>query len=204
MVYFSDLHSSARRWLARFVRPIAALAMLVAMGCAGPVRFLDPEADLGYYERVGVIPFTSLAQDRLAGEKTTNVFFTELLDRRFAQVAEPGQFTAAMARTRGGTPIINPWASAELAKLGEDAGVQGVFMGTVRDYDMAQIGRESFPLISVEVRLVDTATGRVVWSASKTRKGGPALPIIGWGEVHTMGELTSQVCRELLASLPRR
>jgi TolB-like protein len=197
------VHSRALRWIGRHAAPAAALAILATAGCAGPARFIDPEADLAFYERVGVIPFTSLAQDRLAGEKTTNIFFTELLERRFAQVAEPGQFTAAMARTRGGTPITNPWSSAELAKLGEDAGVQGVFMGTVRDYDMAQVGRESFPLLSVEVRLVDTATGRVVWSASRTRQGGPSLPIIGFGEVHTMGELTSQVCRELLGSLPR-
>ena len=204
MVYFSGLCSRARRGIAAGAPLAAAMAVLLVPGCAGPVRFLDPEADLAYYERVGVIPFTSLAQDRLAGEKTTNVFFTELLDRRFTQVAEPGQFAAAMVRTRGGTPMTNAWASAELIKLGEDAGVQGVFMGTVRDYEMTQIGRESFPLISLEVRLVDTATGRVVWSASQTRKGGPALPIIGFGEVHTMGELCSQVCRTLLGSLPRR
>lgn len=194
----------ARRIRAALTLLAAGLGFTAAAGCASTVGFLDPEADLGYYERVGVVPFTTLAQDRLAGEKTTNVFFTELLDRRFSQVSEPGQFTAAMTRVRGGTPPTNPWSSAELAKLGEDAGVQGVFMGTVRDYDMAQVGRESFPLISLEVRLVDTATGRVVWSASKTRKGGPAMPLVGFGEVHTMGELTSQVCRTLLNSLPRR
>ncbi len=180
------------------------LAALALVGCAGPARFVDPEADLPFYEVVGVVPFVTLAQDRLAGEKATNVFFTELLGRRFARVTEPGQFTAAMQRVRGGTSAANPWSTAELVRLGEEAGVQGVFMGTVRDWDMAPAGRESFPLISLEVRLVDTASGRVVWSASQTRKGGPALPLIGWGEIHTLGELASDMCRNLLKTLPRK
>ncbi len=177
-----------------------ALAGLLA--CAGPTRFLDPEADLPYYRTVGIIPFTTLAGDPVAGQKVSDVFFTELLHLRFAQVVEPGQFTAAMSKARGGTPVTSAWSTPELAKLGEETGVQGVFMGTVRDFDMVSVGRDEFPLVSLEVRLVDAATGRVVWTASRTRRGGPAFPIFGWGEIHTLGELVSRVCRELLASLP--
>jgi hypothetical protein len=110
---------------------------------------------------------------------------------------------AAMNRVRGGTPAANPWSAADLAKLGEEVGAQGVFMGTVRDYGMERIGRDDFPLLSLEVQLVDVTTGRVASSASATRRGGPAFPIFGWGEIHTMGELTANVCRDLLQSLPR-
>lgn len=181
----------------------AAAAVLVLVSCAGPTKFLDEEADLAYYERVGIIPFTSLAQDQLAGLKVTDTFFTELLDREFAQVVESGQFLAAMNRARGGTPVTNAWSTADLQRLAEETGIQGVFMGTVRDYTMERVGRESFPLLSMEVRLVDTDTGRVVWSGSRTRRGGPAFPIFGWGEIRTQGELTAKVCRELLDTLPR-
>jgi TolB-like protein len=177
--------------------------VLLAAGCAGPTRFVHPEADLPFYQKVAVIPFASLAQDRVAGEKVTNVFFTELLRLQFDQVVEPGQFAAAMLRVRGGTPFASPWSSAELAKLAEDTGVQGIFMGTVRDYEMTHSGRDAYPLVSIEVRLVDAATGRLVWSASETRRGGPALPLMGWSEVRTIGELTAKLCRELLHTLPR-
>ena len=180
-----------------------ALATAALAGCNGATRFVHPEADLPFYQSVGVVPFTSLAQDRLGGEKVTNVFFTELLNLHFDHVIEPGQFATAMTRTRGGTPFTNAWSTEELQKLGQEAGVQGIFMGTVRDYDMTHSGRESFPLLSLEVRLIDAATGRLVWSASETRRGGPALPFFGWTEVHTMGELTAAVCRQLLRTLPR-
>jgi TolB-like protein len=164
---------------------------------------VDEEADLGYYERVAVAPFNSLAQDQLAGQKVADVFFTELLRRNFAQVVEPGQLVASMFALRGGTPVTNPWSSEELGRLGEEMGVQGVFMGTVRDYTMERVGRDSYPQISLEVRLVDTASGRIVWTGSQTRRGGPGFPIFGFGEVHTMGELTADMSRDILSTLPQ-
>jgi TolB-like protein len=187
--------------LSRVTLPAAALLLALLAGCAGTTHFLSPEADLPYYERVAVLPFTSLSQDRLAGERVASIFLTELLDRRLAEVVDPGQFAAAMREVRGGTPFTNPWSTAELAKLGEAAGVQGIFLGTVREYEMSRTGRESFPLISLEVHMVDAASGRIVWSASRTRKGGPSFPLFGWTEVHTLGELSASLCGDMLETL---
>ena len=181
----------------------AAAATVLLGACAGPKAFVHPEADFPFYESVGIVPFTSLGQDRLAGEKVSDVFFTELLNIRFAEVREPGQFLAVIQRLRGVTPISTPWSTADLARLGAEAQVQGIFMGVVRDYEMARVGRDSYPLVSIEVRFLDVATGRVVWSASDTRRAGPTTPIFGWGETHTLGELTAQMCRDLLRTLPK-
>jgi hypothetical protein len=189
----------------RMIRELAAAAVLgSSLGCStGATRFVHPEADIPYYQKVAVMPFATLAPDRLAGEKVGNVFFSEVLRLGFDQVVEPGQFTTAMTRVRGGTPQTNPWSTEDLGKLAEETGVQGFFMGTVRDYDMIHVGRDSYPLISLEVRFVDAATGRVVWSASETRRGGPAPPLFGWTATRTIGDLTTQLCRELLGTLPK-
>lgn len=199
-----------RRFLALARLAATIVAALAAGGCSGPVRFVDPEADMPYYERVGIVPFTSLAGDRASGQKVTDIFFTEVLRAHLAEVVEPGQFTAAMIRVRGGTPVENPWSGEDLARLGEEAKVQGVFFGTVRDHEMFRVGQDAYPLLSLEARLVDATTGRVVWSASTTRRGGPGTPIIGWiaglfghGEIRTLGELTADTCRELLDTVPR-
>lgn len=181
---------------------VGLAATVLLASCGGPVRFLDPEADMGYYEQVGVVPFTTLSQDRASGQRITNLFFTELLRKDFAGVVEPGQFTASMIKVRGGDPPENPWSSQHLAALAEETGAQAFFMGTVREYDFVHSGRETFPLLSLEVRLVDAATGRLVWSASDTRKGGPGFPFLGLGETHTMGELAANLCRDLLGTLP--
>ena len=183
----------------------AFLLGLAAAGCGSPVtRFAHPEADFSFYESVGIVPFESLGQDRLAGEKVTNVFFSELLTQDFAAVREPGQFAAAIQRVRGTGASNLPWSAADLMRLGTEAVVQGVFVGTVRDYEMTGVGRSTYPLVSLEVRLLDAGTGNVVWSASVTRRGGPSMPFMGWREIHTLGELTTSVCNELLETLPSR
>ncbi|MFN0152459.1 MAG: hypothetical protein ACKVU1_17270 [bacterium] len=188
---------------------VVAFAACALASCSGPARFIDKEADIPFYERVAIVPFSALGSDATSGQKVTAVFFVELLRASQFEVVEPGQFTAAMTRVRGGTPAGNPWSTAELAKLGEEAGVQGIFFGTVRDYEMERSGQEAFPVVSVDARFVDAATGRVVWSANRTRRGGPGIPLagiifglFGGGEIHTLGEITSEVCRELIATLP--
>jgi hypothetical protein len=196
-----------RRVTRRRAPGLWSLLFLVAAACgcsSSATRFIHPEADLSFYEKVGVIPFESLGMDRLAGEKVTNVFYTELLASDFADVIEPGQFLASIQRIRGVAPTNRAWSSADVARLGEEAQVQGVFIGIVRDYEMTSGGRQAFPLVSLEVRLLDAVTGEVVWSASLTRRGGPTMPFTGWREVHTLGELTTLVCRELLETLPTR
>jgi TolB-like protein len=190
---------------------LAGGALLLALaGCGGPSAFVNPEADLPFYQKVAIIPFTSLSQDRVAGYRVSDTFFSELLRRGFADVVEPGQFSAAVVKLRGGTPVDNPWSAEELARLSEELGIEGIFLGTVREYEMSRTGRSSFPMLSLEVRLVDAASGKLVWSASTTRRGGPGIPVVSWflglfggGEIHTMGELTTAVCRDFLKTLPR-
>lgn len=184
---------------------ILAVTTLAVLGpaCSGPSKFVDPQADMPYYQTVGVIPFTCLGTDPAGGLRVSNIFFTELLERHFAQVVEPGQFQAVIREVRAGMPADAGWSAQDLGKLSEKAGVQGVFVGTVRDYGVVQEGRDAVPVLSLEVHLVDTATGRVVWSASQTSRGSGGVPLLGIGKVHTMGELTSRVCRELLKTLPR-
>jgi hypothetical protein len=182
--------------------PGVAILLLALSGCGAPAHFIDPEADIPFYERAGVIPFATLSQDRAAGLRVTGAFFTELLELETLQVIEPGQFEASMVRIRGNTPAQRNWSTEELARLGEETGAQAFFLGTVREYGTVRSGRKTFPMISLEVRMVDAATGRLVWSASGTKSGGPGFPIFGWGQIHTHSELAAALCRELLGTLP--
>ena len=190
------LNKNRKRWI-----PLLIPALFLG-ACASPVHFVDPDADLAYYEVVGVMPLTAWGDDPVGGYKMTNLFFTELLRSGFAKVAEPGQFAAVSSRIRPGVALDQPWSTADLARLGTEAGVQGLFMGSVRDFRLEREGRDAYPLVSCELRLVDTATGRMVWSASKTQRGGPGFPLLNLGEIQTLGELGSAVCRELLRTLP--
>jgi curli biogenesis system outer membrane secretion channel CsgG len=145
-----------------------------------------------------------VASGRNAGAKVTSAFVTELLLTNAFDVAEPGNFARSaneVLRAQGGSGDLSQMSAADLAALGDNAGVQGILIGTVREYEMARVGQEEFPLVSIDLRLVDAPTGNLIWMASVTRRGGPNLPFISVGETHTLGEMTEKVCAELAGSL---
>ena len=187
----------------------AALALLALClgasmpGCASaPVHsYLNADADLSYYERVGVVPFVSLAADRFAGEKFTAEFTTALLATELFDVVEFGIFVNALVQVIGSRSPADGLSTEDLEKIGQATGVQGVFQGTVTEYEMTSSPAGRYPLISVEARLVDVATGTVVWKASVSEKGGPRTPIIGVGETKTLGALGQKLSQRLVDKL---
>ena len=194
--------SAGRAATRRIVALIPLLTLLQLAGCAGSGTFLHPEADIGFYEKVGVLPFATLGSDRLAGDKMSSVFTSHLLVSRKFDVAEPGIFLATYAKQVGTTtapPIGLP--QSNLKPIAEETGVQGVFEGTVRDFDYTR-ATPPRPMISVEVRLVDIETGQVVWSTSVTRVSKPWIPLLGIGGTRTLAELAEEVAAELVGRLP--
>ncbi|UCB52195.1 MAG: hypothetical protein JSV10_09445 [Candidatus Zixiibacteriota bacterium] len=185
----------------RFLSDTLVLTFLIFLSCAGgPRTYLHPEADMSFYQKVGVVPFINLTADRFAGEKMTSTFVTELLITEQFDVIERGEFDHVVQQVRsstGGSPSTELTAE-QLKAVGEQAGVNGIIEGVVKEYEMIRVGQGSYPLISFAVKLVDAPTGRVVWESNYSTKGGPRLPIISLGETHTLGELTQKVCRKVV------
>jgi len=184
-----------------------ALSLLLPflVSCGGPHLYVNEEADFAFYERVGVMPFSNFSNDRNASDKVTTSFTNELLMLRTVSVALEGDFGRAVD-TLLKRDIVNAMeelTSAEIASLGQATGVEGIFVGSVKDFGMVRAGQEEFPLIAVVVRLLDCQSGRVVWSYEVSRRGGPKFPIFSFGETHTLGEMTTKVCREVADSFGR-
>ena len=160
--------------------------------------FVHPEADMSYYTNVGVLPFKSLSTDRFAGEKFSVEFTTALLSTQKFTVLDQGIFVNAVAKAIGVTSAPNGLDRDQLKRIAEATGVQGVFMGTVSQYEMVPTTNGNYPVISVEARLLDAGTGTVVWKATATERGGPKTPVIGIGELHTLGELAQKIGQKLV------
>ncbi len=191
-------HNSAET---RFLM-VAVITALIWTGCGGPRTYIHPEVDMSYYEAVGVLPFRNLTNDRLAAERVTNAFITELLIRDIFEVVEPGQFRMTARQILGGN--IDPggeWDPEKIRELGRATGIQGLIVGTVREYEMISIGQTPYPLVTVDVTLVDVETARVAWMISHTEKGGPNLPVLSVGETYTLGEMTQIVCERIVSKI---
>jgi hypothetical protein len=177
------------------------MAALAVVSCAPPPEYINQEADFGFYQRVGVIPFASLTGDRAASDKVTSSFITELLMKNAVEVAPAGDFYKSVREAIKGEKVNLPEeiSAEELTALAKATGVQGVFVGAVRDFGMVRVGSDEFPLVGLIVRFIDCGSGKVVWSYETTRRGGPKFPIVSIGETHTLGELTTKVCRDIAA-----
>ncbi|MFQ6008668.1 MAG: hypothetical protein ACE5K8_06920 [Candidatus Zixiibacteriota bacterium] len=167
--------------------------------------YINEEADLGYYQRVGVIPFSNFSSDRNASTKMTSSFVTELLMLNTVSVVGSGDFDRVVKEVvkKDVIDVFEELSSEEVKQIGEKAQVEGIFVGVVKDFGMVRSGQEEFPLVSVIVRFLDSQTGQVVWSYETTRKGGPKFPIFSFGEIHTLGEMTTKVCREVAEAFGR-
>lgn len=158
--------------------------------------FVHPQADFSFYTEVALLPFRNMAEDRLAGAKMTEHFMTELLIAGELEVKDPGQFNAVVAQVaKTNAPVDTLDLSTEqLTQIAEYAKVQGIFMGTVHDFKMIQLGGDQYPLISLTVKFIDAPTGKVAWQHSINATGGPNLPIVSIGETFTLGALSQKVC----------
>ncbi len=179
------------------------IALIMTAGCGSLIEsrsFINPNADFSFYNRVGLLPFNNLSDDRLAGEKMTEVFMTELLIGGGLDVMDPGQFNTVVAQVlKTNAPIAGLELSpAQLTQIAELAKVQGIFMGTVHDYKMIQIGGDQYPLVTMTVKFIDAPTGTVAWQNSTNATGGPNFPIISVGETFTLGALGQKVCRKVV------
>lgn len=197
---------SCIHWLRHLSTAVGVLfivaSTLTSAGCSPRVTvFLNPEADLDFYNRVGVVTFRNLAVDRYAGEKFATDFNTALLASELFDVVDYGIFVNMVQRIAGSVSPKEGLNQDQIKKIGEEAGTEGIFVGTVSQYEMVSTSSGRFPVISVEVRFVDVATGTVVWSATASEKGGPKTPIIGVGEIHTLGALSQKMCRRLVGEL---
>ena len=176
---------------------LALSIMLVVFSCGGPRTYVNSEADFGFYEKVGVLPFSNLSGDRNASEKVTASFVTELLIGGEVEMANMGDLLKSFKTTvkddRANLP--EQLTIEEGMTIGRDAGVQGLFVGAVREYGMVRVGTEEFPLVSLNLRFIHCQTVKVAWTYETTKRGGTKFPIFSFGETHTLGEMTSKVCR---------
>lgn len=182
---------------------IFLVLLFMATGCSPMTKsrsFFHPEMDFTFYQKMGVLPFANQSDDRLAGEKMTEHFMTELLIWGELTVMEPGQLqgvVAQVAKTAAAPGADFDLSPAHLSQIAEVAGIQGIFKGVVHDYKMIQLGGEQYPLISITLKFIDAPTGTVVWQNSTTATGGPNLPIVSIGESFTLGHLSQKVSREM-------
>lgn len=172
-----------RRWLGTLI----VLGLL--SGCQGDTAFRSPDLDLAGLGPVAVIPFEPLGGDPNAGLILSGLIEQELQRDGRLRLVPREEVAAQLAPAVG--EVKSP---AELAQL---CGAEALIVGQVSEYRYKRgIGEE--PLISLSVRLLDPASGRVLWSDR-----AEAIGRYSWAREDSLGRLAAALSRDLAQSLLR-
>jgi TolB-like protein len=191
----------AIKWVYGKLILMIGLAFILAWGCSSGVAprvFVNPEADISYYEKIAVLPFKNLTRDPFAGHRLTRSFVTELIIAGRFEIVDPAEFDKALGRAGGGVDSDGNYDPVKLKTAAQALGVTGYVWGAVTEFNMGRSGNKEYPVIAFDAELTDVVTGGVVWRISMSEDGKGSL--LGGG-ARTMGELTTVICREAVGQL---
>lgn len=182
-------------------RPGILALLLVFSACGGnpaPTHFTNSNFDFGYLERIAVLPLESLSPDADAGARTARILTTELLASGAVDVVEAGELAAAVAVIPGAS---NPPSKEQVVALGKSLQIQGLMVGSVTQYEVVRAGVLTYPVVTLDLHLLETETGAAVWAATHTEQGSTAgARLLGSGG-QSISSVTRQCVQQILKSL---
>jgi polysaccharide biosynthesis protein PelC len=131
--------------------------------------FRDSRMDFGSIKTVAVLPLANMARDPVVSERVRDVFISRLMATQAVYVLPVGEVARGITKTEVQTPS-SP-TPEEVVKLGALLKVDAVIAGVVREYGEVRSGTSAANIISMSIQVIETGTGRVVWSASSTKGG---------------------------------
>jgi hypothetical protein len=174
------------------------LSLVLASGCAtkGDV-FHDSNMDFGSVKTVAILPFVNLSKDQQAAERVRDVLVNALM--------ASGEFyplpTGEVAKGIAAAGISNPFTPStdDVIKLGKALKSEAVIAGVLREYGEVRSGTATSDAISLSLQMMETQTGRVVWSASST-KGGVSISVrLFGGGGEPMNDITEKAVQDLVS-----
>jgi len=183
------------------VTALAAAALALAACSGGGPRVFRGEPPASEPVTLAALPLINLTNQPEAARVVLEQLVVELLRRPDVSLAAPGAVEQALTELR-----IRDTGALTLDQsraLGEKLSSAVLLTGTVNDYKQEADGGRPLPVVSVNLRAVDAATGRVVWACAHTRTGSDSETVFGIGRVTSLPDLTSTVVGEMVSTMPR-
>ncbi len=179
----------------------ALLLMLVSMtGCStrGTV-YHDEKMDFGAIQNVAVMPLANMTRDNLAADRVRDVFINKLLATGALYVLPVGEVAKGIGKAEIAIPVAP--SPEEAVKLGTAIKAQAVVTGAVLEYGEVRSGTAAANVISVNLQMIETQTGRVVWSGSSSKGGITMTDRLFGGGGQPMELITEKAVNDLINQL---
>jgi len=195
-VAFNNVHNV--RTIRVILSLLLALVSLTACGTFSDI-FRDEKMDFGSIQTVAVMPFLNLSRESTAADRMRDVFITRLLATGAVYVLPVGEVARGVAKAEITTPAAP--SPEEIVKLGSIIKVQAIITGTVREYGEVRSGTAVANVASASAQMLETQTGRVVWSAASTKGGITTTDRLFGGGGQPMDKVSEKTVDDLIAKL---
>jgi TolB-like protein len=179
--------------------------LLCAAGCAGTTgnsleSFLREDVDLGFVQRIAVLPFENNTENKYAPGRIRDIVTTKMLTNGLFDVVDKGLVDSVFIEE-----ALEKGAAIDtltLKRLGQRLNVQALLIGSVDIVDDVKVGSVIFPEIAITLRLLEAQSGMILWQASG-RESGESLAgrILGLAPGDSF-KVTSRLVESMLATLP--
>ena len=178
---------------------LLTLALLMACATSNGGTYIDQNMDFGAIKTVGVMSLANLTRDTIVSERVRDVFINSLLSTGAVYVLPTGEIARGVARAE----IQNPTAPSgeDVIKLGGIIKVQAIITGVVREYGEVRSGTTSANMISLSLQMIETQTGKIVWTASSTKGGISIWDRLFGGGGRPMNVITEKAVDDLINKL---
>ncbi|GFK95130.1 hypothetical protein NNJEOMEG_02988 [Fundidesulfovibrio magnetotacticus] len=171
------------------------LFVLSVSGCAGESVsvYVTPGANLRAKRTVAIMPLANLTTHPSAGQIISDLLYTEL---RTVQSFRLLENTEVWNRMAGKDQDIEDAALTQRARqLGQDLLVDAVLFGAVTEFRYKR-GLDEEPAVGITLRLMDVASGQVLWVATISRVGGCDLFC-----KDSLSRSAQTICRQMAADI---
>jgi hypothetical protein len=163
-----------------------------------PNRRASP-VDLG---RVAIIPFAGSTKQRatLNAETVTEAVRSQLF-KAGVDLVSPNLAYEILRQQQSGRwdgVTAESWTA-----LHTTAGADAILTGEVEIYALGGSEFVPQPRVAVAMRLLDAATGRILWTGALERTGWDGQSLLGLGRVYSRGALTERIMKILTKRLEK-
>ncbi len=150
-----------------FLVAFILLTVDILSGCGvktSSQSFLREDTELGFVQRIAVLPFENYSKDEFAAARARDFTITQGLAMGLFDIVDKGLVDSVLQEE-----VIEPGVPLDESmtkRLGQRLKVQAILLGAVDYAGEGQKGNFAFPELSLTMRLIDVDTAVVLWQAS--------------------------------------
>ena len=149
---------------------LLSVILLGGCGSRGAVKsYLREGVDPTFVKKVAILKFENHTENKQAADRLRDLVTMEALAMGLFDVVDRTVVDEVLAEegVEEGTGLDKD----TVRRLGKRLGVQALLVGSVNAYEEEREGSYSYPVVSLSLRLLDVASGEIVWKAGGTETG---------------------------------